>query len=423
MLNALRQLDDSWHVFYSLEFLDRTHYDRQRELDFLVLHESKGAVFIEVKGGQLRFSQGQVEQLLEGGWTLQNPAAQLNGARRVALEFMGRVADGFIPGRNMYCFPVVERPRTGLSQEIADAGVFGSECSGLAERIERLCRDDSHRVKIHALVAELKHCLTWDVGVGHPTTTKSSLKKLTLKELAGERKRFESLDEIRSVVGDRRRQLQQVWDQVSRRTTDLEVAEGVEFSSKGDTVTNLLRETDNALGSTSLDIGVFGQVKRGKSTLVNALVGREVSAVGMLPKTAVPVTIEWAPEESGAVTLADGTTELVSIDDAVEATTQAERKRRQQAGVPIVDRVLVRVPLKWLPAGVRLVDTPGLGDPSMTEVYEEYTMAELARLTAGIFVICYPPGPDASEVKLLSSLGAKGLSKMFFVQDNFRITL
>ena len=79
-------------------------------------------------------------------------------------------------------------------------------------------------------------------------------------------------------------------------------------------------------------------------------------------------------------------------------------------GEPFVDRVLVRLPLEWLPAGARVIDTPGLADPSLTDVYETYTMTELDRLSVGVFVICYPPGPEASEIRLLSTLGAHGMS-------------
>lgn len=416
VLNSLRGLDDSWHLFYSLEFLDRTNYDRQRELDFLLLHPTRGAVFVEVKGGQVRFSEGRVEQLLESGWRVQHLTDQLNGVRRVALEFMRRVTSDFIAARNLYCFPAVERPKVGLSQEIEDAGLFGSECNRLPELMERLCPAQSGRLSMAHLIEQLERCLTWDVGAALPSASvRPGIRKVTLSGIAGERHQFQTLDEIRVVVGERRRNLQRVWNQVSSGTTDLETAEGLDLSSRGDALTGLLRETDNALAATSIDIGVFGQVKRGKSTLVNALAGREVSAVGILPKTAVPVTIEWAPEESGAITFSDGRVEIVSLTAAVEATTQTERQRRQAAGLPLVERVLVRVPLQWLPAGVRVVDTPGLADPSLTDVYEEYTLTELSRLTAGIFVICYPPGPEASERKLLSSLGSHGLSKMFFV--------
>ena len=46
----LKKLSGDWHVFYSLGFVDRRGFDRQREIDFVALHPFIGLVFIEVKG-------------------------------------------------------------------------------------------------------------------------------------------------------------------------------------------------------------------------------------------------------------------------------------------------------------------------------------------------------------------------------------
>jgi hypothetical protein len=424
VLKDLTELDEAWHVFYSLDFLDRDRsFDRKRELDFLVLHPTKGAIFIEVKGGQVRFDRGNVEQFLLGGWTPQDPVKQLNNARRVSLDFMKRSVSAFIPARNIYCFPAIERPPSGLSQELMDAGLFGAECRDLASHIEDLCRDAVCQVPLDVLLQPLEACLTLDVGEavgeqpGNDRYSALTLQDLSTANVIGGGIVFSSLGDVRSVVGDHRARLQHLWEDICRGATELEMADGLDTSSEADLLSSLMGETDNVLASSTIDIGVFGQVKRGKSTLVNALVGSEVSAVGMLPKTAVPVVIEWAPEEAGVVTFRNGTQQVVSLAAAVEATTQSDRKRRIRDASPLVDRVLVRLPLDWLPQGVRIIDTPGLEDPSLSDVYEEYTMAELSRLAAGIFVISYPPGPEAGEMRLLSTLGTHGMSKMFFVAN------
>lgn len=417
VLDALRGLDDDWHVFYSLGFLDRRGFDRQRELDYLALHRTKGIVFIEVKGGRVRFDNGRVEQFLDGGWIARDPVKQLNNARRVALEYLSRNHEGFMPARMLYCFPATERPSAGLGQEISDAGLFGVECGQITRHIETLCSEMTAQLDVEALIATLEPCLTLDareelvhIPDYHPP------RELTLRQIeAAGPGVFSTLDDVRVTIADHRSRLQALWDRVSSGSTELEIAQGVDVMTKSDLLSSLMNETDNVLSTTYIDIGVFGQVKRGKSTLVNALAGREVSAVGILPKTAVPVTIEWASEESGAIAFADGSHEIVPVGVAIEATTQADRKRRIRDGEALVDRVLVRLPLEWLPRGVRIIDTPGLADPSMTDVYETYTKSEMDRLSAGVFVISYPPGPEANEIRLVSTLGSYGMAKMFFV--------
>lgn len=105
-LEKLSQLPDPWTVFYSLGFLDRKGFDRQRELDFLALHPQRGAVFIEVKGGQVRFDDGVVRQHLDTGWKTIDPTGQLNGARRVVIEMIRSVQSEFVPARYVFPSPV-----------------------------------------------------------------------------------------------------------------------------------------------------------------------------------------------------------------------------------------------------------------------------------------------------------------------------
>jgi len=415
-LEQLRSLPDDWAVFYSLSFLDRKGFDRQRELDYLALHPTRGAIFIEVKGGRVAFESGRARQLLDTGWTPINPTEQLNNARRVAIEFMRTAYDGFIPGRNLYVFPSTDRPSDGLNQELSVASVFSGEMTQLANIIEDIADDQGQTIDIDALSRVLEPCLTHDVNIAIPEASWSGAANATLASLeSGVHGGFASLAEMKAMISSHRAELQEIWDEVAISRTDLEELDGRDAAVDSDLLSTLLRETENLLASDHIEIGVFGQVKRGKSTLVNALVNREVSAVGMLPKTAVPVVIEWAPEESGWIQYADGSTSVVPLEAAIDATTQQDRKHRESAGLPRVERVTVRMPLDWLPAGVRLVDTPGLSDPSMVEDYERFAKAELERVAAGVLVISYPPGPEVHESELMRSLASFGLAKLFFV--------
>lgn len=415
-LEALCQLDEDWSVYYSLSFLDRRTFDRQRELDFLAIHPRRGAIFVEVKGGRVEFEKGRVRQLLDGGWTQIDPAEQLNGARRVALEFMKSSQSSFIPGRNLYVFPSTNRPTSGLSQELEAASVFSEELEDLASTIEELTRDTNQLLELVPLGNLLENCLTHDVRVSVGEQRVHPRNRPTLKVIeSGFGRGFSSMSEMRSALTSHRSELQEIWDGVASARTALENLEGRSTQSEHDLLSVLLRQTENILASENVELAVFGQVKRGKSTLVNALVSHEVSAVGMLPKTAVPVVVEWAAEESGFIQYADGTSSVVPIESAIESTTQAERKRRESEGRPLVDRVTIRMPLDWLPRGVRLVDTPGLSDPSLIDEYESFALAELERVAAGILVISYPPGPELHETQLVKRLAGFGLAKLFFV--------
>jgi hypothetical protein len=174
----------------------------------------------------------------------------------------------------------------------------------------------------------------------------------------------------------------------------------------------LISEARRRLDSSTVEVGIFGSIKRGKSTLINALVGTEVSPMRVTPETAVPVWIESGPPES-KVLLTDGTAlQDLSIADAQLMSTQ-RYKAKDIGKKPL--RVEHRLRVSWLPKGVRIVDTPGLDDPSLAEDFESLTLAELERVAATVFVMVSPPGPSGEEIRLLKTLGSRAVDKLFLV--------
>ena len=208
-------------------------------------------------------------------------------------------------------------------------------------------------------------------------------------------------------------ELEAVWLQIlSGRTAFEGLSSPNEAPSTDSTVMVALADARKRLASTTIEIGVFGNVKRGKSTLLNALVGEVVSAMAVTPVTAVPVWVENGPRRS-QVLFDDGS--IKEIDDTLAAAEMASQRFRRSKSGPKVIRVMQQLPLDWLPDGLRLVDTPGLDDPSNVEAYEELTLAELARVSAAVFVFVSPPGASDEEMRLLRRLGANGVDKVFLV--------
>jgi hypothetical protein len=421
VLSELSSLSDDWHIFYSVGFLDRAGFDRQREIDFIALHESFGLVFIEVKSGSVRFEDGIVRQWLDNRWKDINPVKQLNAARRVCLEYLKSAGvSGMIPARNLYVFPTTRQPDSGLSQELSECSYFSHSSTDLAPHIASLLADSQAiETSPDQIVNLLKACLTYDISADGAGSSESVRETTLMQVLAEGGTTFSSVESAKASLNALRESLQALWWKVVNSRSEIErAARDVQFHQE-DALVQIMRETSNLLTNSAVEIGVFGQVKRGKSTLVNALIGREVSATGMKPKTAVPVTIEYSPEESGLIVLADGGMTIASLEEAIQATTQQDRNNRIKNKLPLVDRVVIRLPLDWLESGVKVVDTPGLADPGLSDVYENYALAELTRVGAAVFVVCYPPGPEQHEVLLISSLASKGLAKIFFVVNTY----
>ena len=164
------------------------------------------------------------------------------------------------------------------------------------------------------------------------------------------------------------------------------------------------------LAAARLRVLVAGEAKRGKSTLVNALLGREVLPSGVTPLTAVTTTVRYGDDEHAEVRFRDGHDEkhpLAALADLVTERGNPGNRR----GIADVTAYLA-APL--LAGGVELVDTPGTG--SVFEWDTETAHEALRSMDAAVFVLTADPPVSASERDLLGQVA--GLSVAAFAVLN-----
>lgn len=106
-----------------------------------------------------------------------------------------------------------------------------------------------------------------------------------------------------------------------------------------------------------VDVAVLGQFKAGKSSFLNALIGREVMPVDVLPATAVITRVVYGPRDRALVRRLSGAVDEVTVDRLADFVTE-RRNPGNEKGVALVDVELAALAPY---AGVRFVDTPGLG--------------------------------------------------------------
>jgi small GTP-binding protein len=148
-----------------------------------------------------------------------------------------------------------------------------------------------------------------------------------------------------------------------------------------------------------LRVLVVGEAKRGKSTLVNALLGRDMLPSGVTPLTALATTVTYGAEEGVTAVFADGHTEQLPLSSLGDLVTERGNPANRRA----VDSVTVRVDAPVLARGVEIVDTPGTGS-----VYAHNTAAAagaLETLDAAVFVLTADPPVSAAEKELLAQVG------------------
>ncbi|HUD74846.1 MAG TPA: dynamin family protein, partial [Terracidiphilus sp.] len=78
-------------------------------------------------------------------------------------------------------------------------------------------------------------------------------------------------------------------------------------------------------------VACIGQFKRGKSTLLNALVGHTVVPTGFVPVTAVPTVIRFGDELRARVRMRDGAWRDVDLPDLKEYVTEELNPENKKA--------------------------------------------------------------------------------------------
>ena len=158
-----------------------------------------------------------------------------------------------------------------------------------------------------------------------------------------------------------------------------------------------LRELSERVSKGRLQLAVVGQFKRGKSTIINALLGDELLPSGILPVTAIPTFIELG-EPSLAISYADGRTETFAPRDADEMQTML-RHFVSETGNPEnrlnVGEVRVAWKSDFLRSGITIIDTPGVG--STLEHNSRAAEAALPEVDAALFILS--PDPPITKVE------------------------
>jgi GTP-binding protein EngB required for normal cell division len=172
----------------------------------------------------------------------------------------------------------------------------------------------------------------------------------------------------------------------------------------------LIAALRDRLGSARLRVLVAGEAKRGKSTLVNALLGRAVLPAGVTPLTAVATTVRYGDDPHAQVQFAGGREEkqpLTALPDLVTERGNPGNRRHIAAVTVYLDAPL-------LAGGVELVDTPGTGSVFAWDTAAAHEALET--MDAAVFVLTADPPVSAAERDLYAKV--TGLSAATFTVLN-----
>lgn len=162
-------------------------------------------------------------------------------------------------------------------------------------------------------------------------------------------------------------------------------------------------------------LAVLGQFKRGKSSLMNAIIGRELLPTGVLPLTSAITTLKYGPEERLIISQENSSfTKKLPVDSLSDYVTEKGNPGNQKK----VKTACVELPVPFLRRGIEFVDTPGVGSAIMTNTKVTYDF--LPKCDAVIFVTGADTPMTSTELSFLREI-REYVDKIFFVVNKIDI--
>jgi GTP-binding protein EngB required for normal cell division len=160
------------------------------------------------------------------------------------------------------------------------------------------------------------------------------------------------------------------------------------------------------LEDSNFEVAFFGRVSSGKSSLLNALLGKDILPVGINPITAVPTKLRSGPNARAIITFADGHNEKIPLDEIAQFVTE----QKNPGNTRNVIKAVAEIPSPGLTQGIVLVDTPGLGSLATQGAAE--TLAYLPSADLGVLLIDAGASLSEEDIGTLRLLYAAGIPSL-----------
>lgn len=197
---------------------------------------------------------------------------------------------------------------------------------------------------------------------------------------------------------------------IRHKTEILGTIENIVGLIKDDTgaVDNRLHMIKEQLISNCFNLVILGQFKRGKTTLINSLIGKEILPSSVVPLTSVVTILKYSEEVSCVVSMEDGNEKKIRIEELPDYVTEKGNPKNIRG----VRCARIGYPSPFLEKGILLVDTPGVGSTFLHNT--ETTYEFLDHLDAALFLMSADVPISQVEKELLDTI-KDSTQKIFFV--------
>lgn len=156
-----------------------------------------------------------------------------------------------------------------------------------------------------------------------------------------------------------------------------------------------------------VNLVVLGEFKRGKSTLVNGLIGADVVPTGVLPLTAVVTLLRHGERPRLLVSLENRAPQEAPLTEIAAFATESGNPNNRRG----VRLLTIELPSPLLARGVQLVDTPGIG--SVYAHNTETALGFLGQVDAALFTLAADQPLSDAEQELIRGVAGR-VPRIFF---------
>lgn len=157
-------------------------------------------------------------------------------------------------------------------------------------------------------------------------------------------------------------------------------------------------------------VGIMGEFRRGKSTVINALLGENVMPSDIRPCSATLNRVTYGDTKKAVINMKDGKSERIPIEELPRYVTKLEEYEDMAADV---EEATVYYPSPFCKDGVDIIDTPGLNDDERMDKVSNEVVPKLDVLVMTLV----PDSPfSISEARFVrDTLLTSDLSRMIFL--------
>jgi predicted GTPase len=193
------------------------------------------------------------------------------------------------------------------------------------------------------------------------------------------------------------------YEQTKFQLAELLRSSGAASSELPQQVQNQVRELFSRLAEDRFNLVVVGRFSRGKTSLMNAVLGTDRLPTGIRPLTSVITTVTYGSKESAVIHLAGLG---IPQDVPLAALPQYVTEQGNSGNHRRVTIAQVPLPIELLRRGFHFIDTPGLGSPIVEN--SRTTERFLPEADAFVLVTSYEGPLSDEEVRFLRGASIPG---------------